>query len=119
MKIDYQECLLFIKNNLNITLLPYQEALVKLLLDGYEVRTCRGSGRSFVAHLIGKYVEHKLAKNNYGVVPDITFTYGCPVKEGLLKEATVRYAKGTCNEAQFAQEYLCEYRPPFNIPDDV
>lgn len=116
--IDYNDCLSFIKHRLNVDLLPYQETMLKALCDGYEVRTCRGSGRTFVASCIGKYVADKLGSNNYAAMPDVTFTYTCAKQHGLLTPDKLSLARKTCGDERFAQEYLCEFHPTFDDEDD-
>lgn len=63
MKIDSDKCLDYIKNKLGVKLFPYQEAMLKLMCEGYTIRCARWIGRSFIAKLIGKYVEFELSNN--------------------------------------------------------
>lgn len=90
LKIDYEDCLNYIRMMLNVKLFPYQEEMLRALCDGYEVRTARGIGRSFVASCIGNYVAYMLGKNNYLAKPDIEFTSECAIKHGLLTSEKVR-----------------------------
>ncbi len=108
MQISYKECSEFIKNQLNITLFPYQEEMLKAFCEGKEVRSARCVGRAFVANAIGQYVAHALNENNYTAEPDVSFPYHCAVNHNLMTKGMVEHIRSCCDSDTFKREMLCE-----------
>ncbi len=108
MKIGYKECSAFIKNNLKITLFPYQEEMLKAFCEGKEVRSARCVGRTFVADAVGQYVAHTLGENNYTAEPDVSFPYHYAVKHNLMTKDMVEHIRSCCDSDTFKREMLCK-----------
>lgn len=106
MRIDYEKCLDYIKNRRKIKLYPYQEAMVRLMCDGYTVKCARGIGRSFVAKLIGEYVAFEL-ENNEVKNPSATFPYYCAIEAGLIDGNYINNIKAYISEELFNKDFLC------------
>jgi len=108
MKVDYGKCSQFIKKELGINLLPYQEAMLKAFCEEKEVRSARAIGRSFVADAFGKYVASIVAKNNYEKAPDVVFPYQCAVAYGVIDEKWIELMRKKCSQEVFGREFLCK-----------
>lgn len=62
-KLNYEECLDFVRRKRGITLYEYQRVILKAFCDGEEIFVPRGGGRTTVAKLFGEYVAYVLDKN--------------------------------------------------------
>lgn len=108
MKVNYNECSKFIKQELNIRLLPYQEVMLKAMCDGLEIRSARGIGRSFVADAFGKYIASNAERNNYDKEPDVIFPCTCAIgSDYYLTAEQVASIKKECDTETFEREMLC------------
>ena len=55
-KINYDECLSYVRDTLKLPLFPYQEEMLRALCNGEEFLAARGIGRSYVANCFGRYI---------------------------------------------------------------
>ena len=126
---DYERCVWYVEDILNMKLFPYQKLMLKAFCDGLNVRTARGLGRTTVASQLGSYAAFefckenpglhdigfrfgvdeakRLEKNDFTVAPDVIFPYTCGVKYGLLNKGVIESLKSTMSERDFNRDFLC------------
>lgn len=106
-KINYKDCSNYVKKELKINLIPYQEKMLEAFCEGKEARVARGLGRTFIADCFGKYVAHLYSENDYTKNPDVSLSYEDGERYGVYPEGFIEKMKNEMTEKQFRREYIC------------
>lgn len=106
LQSNYEDCLKFIETTTNTKLYPYQKIMLYYMLQGREVRSCRGCGRSMLAKGIGQYITKRLSEQDYTKRPEIVINADTVIEESdLINKHTLETAKRLLGDEQFEIEY--------------
>ena len=115
MENNYNECLQYIEKINNVKLYPFQKVMLYYMMQGYEVRSPRGCGRSMIARGIGQYITNRLSAQDYTKRPKCTITADVVMAESdLLTETTLKTAKRLLGNDEFEVEYYGKLKEPTN-----
>ena len=108
-----EDCLLYIKNELNIELYDFQKRMIIAWFNGKKVATCRGAGRTFCKNLVRSYLNQwtdTLDFRDDVNKPDVKITLSDILQENpnLYKEDTLNMLK-TLNLEKFKREFELDY----------